>query len=104
MIVNPYLKRIAASGTTTILSTSCLVRQITISCADAGTGWTLKIQDRRSDFPFVLIPAFTLTVPTDGNPNVQLTFQDPLPMEGGIDIITVGTPGEVAIWLILMTN
>ena len=47
----------------------------------------------------------TLAVPTDGKPVIILGREFfPLPMEGGIDIVTAGTtagPGGVTVWLII---
>jgi hypothetical protein len=81
------------------------VQQITIVCPVPGTTWTLKIQDKDTN-PFVLIPTFTLALPTNGYPNVTWGGVDahPLPMTGGIDIVTAGGSGtrEVAIWMILI--
>ena len=98
-------KRITTAATTTVTSTRCLISQVVISCASAGTTFKLKIQDKATPSPFVLIPEFTLIVPTDGMPNVDLLWKDfPVSMDGGIDIITTGTPGEVSVWLALVTN
>lgn len=104
MIV-PVQKRITTNATTTAIATSCVISQIVIACAVAGSSWTLKIQDKASS-PFVLIPAFTLIVPPDGYPNVVLNLASPIPMSGGIDIVTAGGSGtrEVAVWMILGTN
>jgi len=104
-MIKPLTKRIDTSTTTTAIATSCVVFLIVISCPNAGTSWTLKIQDKATT-PNVLIPAFTLTVPTDGKVNVLLNLEQdfPLPMDGGIDIITSGTAGVVAVWMIIGTN
>jgi hypothetical protein len=94
MIV-PYRKRITGNSTTTIVTTPCYVQQIVISCAVPGATWTLKIQDQASPSPFVLIPEFTLSVPPDGYTNVMwggVNFY-PIPMEGGIDIVTAAGTG-----------
>lgn len=100
MIV-PIKVRISTSVTTNVATQSSLIFQIIIACSNAGTGWTLTIQDEATPAPFVLIPAFTLTVPTNGIPiNSLLNLQEPLLMENGMDIITAGTPGVVSIWMI----
>ena len=105
MTTTPIKKRITSNTTTNVITSSCVIMQIVIACKTAGTAWTLQIQDETVP-PFVLVPAFTLTVPTNGQPNVILKFNElPLPMDTGIDIITTGTtPGEVSVWMILGTN
>jgi hypothetical protein len=105
MIV-PYKKRITGNGTTTVIATSCLVYQIVVTCGVPGATWTLRIQDKATPNPFILVPEFTLSQPSDGYPNMIANFVNPLPMDGGIDIITAaGTATrEVAVWMILVTN
>ncbi len=101
----PYKIRIADNATHTIVAQTCYVQQITITCGVAGSGWTLKIQDKDSS-PSILIPEFTLALPSDGYPNVHwggLNFQA-LPMVGGIDIVTAAGSGtrEATVWLVLI--
>jgi hypothetical protein len=82
---------------------SCLLYQIVIACADAGTAWTLAIQDLSTPNPLMVVPPCALTVPTDGKP-IIIFFEKPLPMKDGIDIVTAGTtagPGGVTVWLII---
>ncbi len=100
-----YKKLISDNETATVLSTTCYVQQITITCGVPGSGWTLKIQDKDSPVS-ILIPEFTLALPTDGYPNIHfggLNFQA-IPMIGGIDIITAGGSGTraVTVWLVLI--
>lgn len=104
-MIKPVTKRINSSATTTVIATSCVVFLIVVACSNAGTAWTLKVQDKAST-PNVLIPAFTLSVPTDGKANILLNLEQdfPLPMDGGIDIITAGTPGVASVWMIIGTN
>jgi hypothetical protein len=98
-----FRKRITTNATTTIVSGSSVVHQIVISCHDAGTDWVLRIQDIASN-PFVLIPSFTLSVPSDGQPNVTRYFDEPIVMDGGVNIVTANSAGsdtgEVFIWVI----
>jgi hypothetical protein len=64
----------------------------------------MRIQDLTSPDPFIWIPDFTLSVPVDGYPNVIGKFDLPLPMNGGIDIVTAGTTagaGGVCVCLII---
>jgi hypothetical protein len=93
----PNRKRITTSTTTTLMDTSCVISQIVISVADPGTSWTLKIQDKASP-AFVLLPAIALASPSTPDAAI-IKFQDPIFMEGGIDIITAGTAGQVAVWI-----
>ncbi len=110
-MITPITKRITTGttgtpATTNVIATSCVVFLIAVACAGAGTAWTMEIRDK-SPTPNVLVPAFTLTVPTDGKVNILLNLEQdfPLPMNGGIDIITAGTTaGVVAVWMILGTN
>ncbi len=104
-MIKPVVKRITTSATTNVINTSCVVFLIVLSCSNAGTAWTLKVQDKATT-PNILIPAFTLALPTDGKVNILLNLEQdfPLPMDGGIDIITAGTPGVVSGWTILGTN
>ena len=103
-MIKPITKRIAAATTTTAVSSSCSLKQLIISCPDAGTSFTLRIQDKSST-PNILIPTFTLSVPSDGNPNVYLKWHEmPVPMDGGIDLITAGTPGVVVVYLTIQTG
>lgn len=97
-MIKPITKRIVTSATTTVIAQSCSLRQLVISCVNAGTTWTLQIQDKAGS-PNVLIPAFDLLVPVDGRPNVDIKWEEyPIPMSGGIDIITAGgSPGEVMV-------
>lgn len=87
---------ITTSTTTTPIHISSYVSAIVVSCSDAGTAWTLKIQDQAGT-PNILIPPFTLIVPADGLPNINVNFERPQRAVGGIDIITAGTPGAVDV-------
>ena len=102
MSIVPYKKRIVTAATTTVLSESCVVFEIVIAVADVGTTWTLKIQDKAGS-PCVLVPKFTMVLPTDFKP-IIINFNEPVTMDGGIDIVTTGTPGEVCVWLIVGKN
>lgn len=111
-MIQPYIKRITTGTTgtpvtTTLIATNCYVQQIVISCEDAGTAWTLRVQDKSSPNPFVLLPEFTLSVPPDGYTNVMWGGVNyyPIPMTGGIDIVTRGTtPGKVLVVAHIVTQ
>jgi hypothetical protein len=100
-MTKPVTKLIKTATTTHAVVGSCLLMQAIISCSDAGTSFVLKIQDLSSPDPFVWIPPFTLAIPSDGYPNIIGKFELPLPFNGGIDIVTTGTPGLVAVCLII---
>lgn len=102
-MISEYKNRITGNSTTTVLSATCLISQIVISCAVSGTTWTIKIQDK-STSPFVLVPPFTLSVPTDGYPNVIINFEQPIRMDDGVDIVTATGAGtrEVSVWLVVI--
>lgn len=90
--------RITTKATFTPVNVSCILKQIVIACAAAGTAWTLQVQDKAAS-PNVLVAAFTLTVPADDKP-IIIFFEQPIPMDAGIDIITAGTTaGQASVWL-----
>lgn len=93
-------KRITTSTTTVAIATGCVLYQVVITCS-SGTAWTLAIQDKTAPDPFIWIPAFTLSVPVDGYPNVIANFEFPLPMTDGIDIVTAGGTGAVCVSLVI---
>lgn len=92
------VRRIAANGTFTPVAVSCVLKQIVYSCSNAGTTWTLQIQDKAGT-PNIIVPAIALVV---GGPNIVLSpfWISPIPMDAGIDIITAGAAaGVVFVWL-----
>lgn len=91
-------KRITTSGTTTILAQSSHVSQVLVSCTNAGTAWTLKIQNKEGT-PKVLIPAYTLLIGI-----TLFKFDESIMMRDGIDIVTSGTPGVVNVFIVAETN
>ncbi len=95
---SPIALQITTSDTTTAIGETRYLTQLVIGCDNAGSSWTLSIQDKSTPAK-VLIPTFTLAVPSDGNPNVLLNFKESILMSGGIDIVTAGTPGVVSVWL-----
>ncbi len=89
---------ITAKTTTTPTSATAYVSSIAIACSGAGTAWTMVIRDK-SGTPLILIPSFTLTIPTTGLP-IILNFTEPIIMASGIDIITAGTTaGTVDVFI-----
>ncbi len=95
----PITKRITSKATTNVIAETCVIAQIVISCSNAGSAWTIEIRDKATA-PNTWVPAFTLSVPTDGKP-VIFRFEFPLYMQGGVDIVTAGTTaGEVSVQMI----
>jgi hypothetical protein len=86
----------ANTSPTRVTNKSCYVTSVVISCSNAGTNWVIHIQDGGGK---VLIPAFTLLVPTDGLPNVNVSFDEPQVMRDGVYILWAGTPGVADIRL-----
>lgn len=84
--------RITSATTTSIFKGTCWVYGFYVTCANAGGGITLVIQDRAGT-PRIWSPSFTLTVPTDGQPKRIPTLPDKalMFMEGGVDLVTGGT-------------
>lgn len=66
--------------------------------ASPGTTWKLRIQDKTSPDPFIIVPEVTLSSPTLADWKIQ-GYEKPLRMDGGVDIVTTGTPGVVAVWI-----
>lgn len=103
MILRPFRKRIASSTTTAVINQPCSVTQVFIAVANAGTTWKLSIQDRSDPDPLVFVPEVTLSTPSLGSWIYQ-HFEEPLVMDGGVDAITSGTAGALAIWINAWVN
>jgi len=80
---------ITSKTTTTITASTAYVSTLVISCSAAGSSWTLSVQDGEATAK-ILVPSFTLTVPTNGQP-IVLNFQEPIVMTTGIQVVTAGT-------------
>jgi hypothetical protein len=91
----PFVRAITGSLTTTVAPNTIYLYSLQYSCSNAGTGWGLKIQDR-SPTPNVLYQIAALAVSTV--PVVVQNLNFPIPILGGLDIITTGTPGVVTVW------
>jgi hypothetical protein len=89
--------RITTSGTITAIAESVAITQVFVAVANAGTSWSLRIQDKGTPV-FVLLPTTVLSAPALASWN-KVFFDDPIKMDGGIDIVTSGTPGEVSVWI-----
>lgn len=92
--------RITTKTTTSVIAESCIVAYIVISVLAAGTDWTIQIRDKAGT-PLVLA-FFEMAESTDGQPVIINLKDFPVPMTGGIDIITAGTTaGEVVVRMYL---
>ena len=80
----------------TVTAKSCYVTSVVITCNNAGTGWTLRVEDIDSP-PKVLIANFLLHVPSDGLPNVNVSFDEPVLMKQGINLVFSGTAGVAIV-------
>ena len=91
-------RRIAAGGTIPLYSDTIALKQIFIVVSNAGTSWVGRIEDNAST-PAILVPAINLSAPSTLSWIVQ-HFDEAIPMEKGLDFITVsGTPGVADIWI-----
>ena len=92
------MKAITAGGTnlvTPVATGTVYLTTLAFNCINAGTGWSFTVQDR-SVPPIVLFAVTPLTVSTQ--PVILLNLSAPIPMMGGLDIVTNGTPGHVNVW------
>ena len=93
---SPFSKKITTSGTTNIVTGTGYLYSLMYNCTNAGTSWSFTIQDK-SATPIVLYTIAALVVSTV--PVVVVNVDAPIPILGGIDIITTGaTPGAVGVW------
>ncbi len=97
MRTKQFRNQITDASTTVVTDTTCAITQIVIAVQDDGSSWTLQIKDKGSP-ALTLIPETTLAAPSTPAA-IILNFQEPVRMEGGIDIVTAGTPGELATWI-----
>lgn len=91
---------LANPSTITVMGSTCRLKRIVSECSNAGTTWTLKIQDRATPNPGILAAAKTQTADTGGAPT-QIDFgNDGIIMENGIDVVSAGTSGVADIWFV----
>jgi hypothetical protein len=91
----PFSRLINAIGTVHIATGSAYLYNLMYNCTNAGTSWSITIQDR-SPTPIVLYTLAALVVSTV--PVVIVNLQAPVPLIGGLDIITAGTAGSLGLW------
>lgn len=91
--------RIHANGTTTVYDKDCYFDWAKIAVVDGGTSWVLKVQDKATPDPNVLLCGSWATNDKDSG----ITFfqaPEPVLMRGGIDIVAAGgTAGDIYLWL-----
>lgn len=97
MVITKH-KRIAASGTVPLIAKTIALKQLVIVVSNAGTTWKIRVEDNAAS-PAIIVPPLTLTAPTT-LAWVNEHFDEPLPMEGGLDFVTesAGTVGVLDIW------
>jgi hypothetical protein len=73
------------------------------SAPSPGSGWKFLVQDKGSPGVTIkiIVPEITLSTPSDPD-RKKVFFDDPIPADGGIDVVTFGsTPGVLNVWLTL---
>jgi hypothetical protein len=92
-------KQIHSTTKTTVtpVAQSVTLYEIVITTSNAGTAWTLNVQDKQGT-PAILVSALALA--TSQNPLVLNFGPTGVRMTGGIDVTTGGTTAGVAdFWL-----
>lgn len=84
--VIPYAAHITTKTTTTPTSSTCYVQSIAVCVTAAGTTQTLTIQDKGGTAKVLYTAGTAIAVG-----NTYITFNQPVLMTGGIDIVTGGT-------------
>jgi hypothetical protein len=87
---------ITTATTTTPVAATAYIASIAISVVTGGAGSTLTIRDKGGT-PKVLVNAFATATATT-TPTV-ITFNSPMVMTSGIDIITTATAPTVDVWI-----
>lgn len=96
------MKHIVTADTFPVTTVSSYIEQIVYCATSVGAGWTFVVQDKGDTFtPVYPIQAIVkVAVSATTTPTEQKVFYDrPIPMRGGIDIVTTGTPGALDIWI-----
>lgn len=94
--LNSVSQRINTNGTTVITPSDAYLADIVISVAAIGVLTSLVLQDGQGT-PLKLMPSLSTTA-LSGQPMV-FSVPRPIPMAGGIKIITSGgTPADLHVW------
>lgn len=95
--LNLYSARLTTNATTTVTNATAYITSLAIVTDAAGTGSTVTIQDK-SGTPLKLIDGLITTVLT--TTPVNDSYQTPLLMTGGIDIVTAGAvAAAINVWI-----
>ena len=92
VLTTSYKTRVNTNTTTTPITSTVRLRQITINVTGAPSAWVVTIQDKGAT-PFVVFSQ-TFNAPTTAP--IVVNLGDGITMTGGIDIITSGTTPGVA--------
>jgi hypothetical protein len=93
----PFSKLINATGTVNLFTASgtAYLYSLMYFCTAAGTTWNIKIQDNASTpNPIYNIAAATVST----TPVVIFNFDAPIPIIGGLSVVTAGTAGSLNVW------
>ena len=97
------VKHITTAVLTPMSNVSAYIEQIVYCCTSIGAGWTFVVQDRGDPGAIPPIPIQTLVkvaVSSTTTPDQEKVFYDrPIPIRGGVDVVTSGTPGALDIWI-----
>lgn len=95
--VNTSENHITSQTTTTPTSSTAYISSIAITVTAAGTASNITIRDKQGT-PVVLVNSLS-TTSTNTTPTV-VTFDEPVKMTSGIDIVTDGTlAATVNVWI-----
>lgn len=90
----PFRSQITTKTTTPVVSGTCYISSLMYNCTNAGTAWSVTIQDHAG---LVLYTLGTLVLST--TPVVVFNLSSPIPFIGGLDIVTAGTTaGSLNVW------
>lgn len=87
--------RITTSTTTAVVAADAYLSSVNVTVSNAGTTWTIKVQDKSATPRIGYINDGTGVVIGTKYQN----FTDPIPMFGGIDIVTAGTAGVMDVFI-----
>jgi hypothetical protein len=93
-------RRVHLTGNTTavVVAKNAYLAQAVFCCSDAGTNWVVRLQSK--GVPPMILALSAKQATADGAPIILKFDEEPLFMEGGIDIKGVsGTAGVVDAWI-----
>jgi hypothetical protein len=90
----PFRTQITTKTTTPVVSGTCYISSLMYNCTNAGSAWSMTIQDHTGAVLYTLGTLVLSTVPV-----VVFDLASPIPFMGGLDIVTGGTTaGSVNVW------